>query len=151
MELGLTNAEQRPGWGIKTFWRYIPKTFPLLDAHSWNYVSCSKQDIERFESKMRTRKLSSPITPHRQELLERYIEGLKWVASSTSSLYFRSRGLLPPRWPRTGTLQSWIWTRPWAAPCPMPMVRLWTTLFVTFHRWKSWKGIGHPGKVFENK
>lgn len=35
------------------------------------------EDIERFESKMRTRKLSSPITPHRQELLERYIEGLK--------------------------------------------------------------------------
>jgi len=31
-------------------------------------------DIEYFEAKMRTRKLSSPLTPLRKELLERYIQ-----------------------------------------------------------------------------
>jgi len=37
------------------------------------------QDIERFEAKMRTRKLTSPLTQHRKDLFERYIQskGLK--------------------------------------------------------------------------
>lgn len=32
------------------------------------------QDIESFEAKMRTRKLTCPLTQHRKDLLQRYIQ-----------------------------------------------------------------------------